>query len=65
MTTSRMTTNGGVQEEGFFGLGRRDRQRLKRRWKASGSGLSLKQWASANDMVGDAAQAWLNAKKSL
>ena len=45
------------------GLGRRERRRLLRRWKEEGAGLSLKQWAQQNALVGDAAQAWLEQKR--
>ena len=46
------------------GLGRRERRRLVRRWKAEGEGLSLKQWAQKNAVVGDAAEAWLEIKRT-
>jgi len=52
-----------TDEEKSKGLGRRERQRLIRRWKKDGTGLSLKQWAQTNALVGDAAQAWLEQKR--
>ena len=52
-----------MTEEKFAGLGKRERRRLIRRWKSEGQGLSLKQWAQQNNLVGDAAQAWLGTKR--
>jgi hypothetical protein len=50
-------------EEGFNGIGRTELRRMRRQWKAEGSGKSLKQWARENSQVGTAAQAWLGKKK--
>lgn len=50
--------------EGFSGIGRAERRRMVKRWRESGSGLSLKEWAKQNAQVGDAAQAWLESKRS-
>lgn len=47
--------------EGYKGLGRKARREMVRRWKQSGSGMSLKQWAQSQG-VGDAADVWLKAK---
>jgi hypothetical protein len=55
MTTMTMT-------EKTQGIGRQERRRLLRRWKQDGRGLSLKQWARQNALVGDAAAAWLESK---
>ena len=49
--------------EGFNGIGRAERRRMVKRWKESGSGLSLREWARQNAQVGDAAQGWLEHKK--
>lgn len=57
-----MTTTGTT--EGFKGLGRQERQRMIRRWKEEGRGLSLKEWARQNAQVGDAALVWLEHKRS-
>jgi hypothetical protein len=45
------------------GIGRKERRRVVRRWKAEGSGLSLKAWAAKQSPVGDAAYIWLQAKR--
>ena len=50
--------------EGFRGIGRKERRRLVKRWRQEGAGLSLKQWAQQNNLVGDAAQAWIESKRS-
>lgn len=50
-------------DEGFNGLGKRERRRMIRRWKAEGQGLSLKEWVRQNALVGDAALVWLESKK--
>jgi hypothetical protein len=52
-----------MKTEKTTGLGKSERRRMIRRWKSEGVGLSLKQWAHQNDLVGDAAQAWLTVKK--
>jgi hypothetical protein len=62
-STTELARYAGTTTELFTGLGRRERRRLLRRWKEEGAGLSLKQWAQQNDLVGDAAQAWLAAKR--
>jgi len=49
--------------EKFQGLGKKQRQAMKKRWREEGQGQSLKQWAAQNALVGDAAQAWLNHKR--
>lgn len=51
-----------IQEEGYNGVGKKERQRLKRQWKAEGKGLSLKEWARKKG-VGDAAYVWVEHKK--
>lgn len=48
--------------EGYDGLGRTQRRRMKSRWKLEGRGLSLKEWA-AKALVGDAAYAWIHHKQ--
>ena len=55
----------GEEPESFEGLGRVKLREMKKRWRTEGSGLSLKQWARQNNLVGDAAQAWLENKKNL
>jgi hypothetical protein len=47
--------------EGYKGIGRAARREMIRRWKASGSKSSLKQWACKQG-VGDAADVWFKAK---
>lgn len=49
--------------EGYKGIGRRARQQMIRRWKASGKSKSLKEWAKSQD-VGDAAKVWVQAKRA-
>lgn len=51
-----MSTN-----EGYKGVGRTVRREIVRRWKSSGTSLSLKRWARQQG-VGDAADVWLRAK---
>ncbi len=62
--TQKKTKNGTT--EGFNGLGRARRQEMIRRWKKEGQprGLSLKAWAR-EALVGDAALAWLETKKTV
>jgi hypothetical protein len=45
-------------EEASRGLGRKERRRMKKRWKEEGSPLSLKEWAKKGE-VGEASVAWL------
>lgn len=52
-----------MQNEGYKGIGKTCRRAMIKRWKASGTSLSLKQWAAQQDKVGDAAQAWLITKR--
>jgi hypothetical protein len=51
-----------IADEGYRGIGRRERRRMIRRWKAEGRGMSLKQWA-ANADVGEAALVWIRHKR--
>ncbi len=57
-----MVATNTTSHEGYKGLGRADRRRMKRRWRTEGQGMSLKQWAKHTG-VGDAADVWLKAKK--
>lgn len=52
-----------TDNEGYSGIGRADRRRMVRLWRASGSGLSLKEWA-AQQGVGDIADVWIKSKRS-
>ncbi len=53
-------------DEGYKGLGRRERRRLIQRWKAEGQGMSLKDWArSKASLVGDSAKVWIENKRNL
>jgi len=52
-----------MQNEGYNGLGRARRRAMVKRWKASGTELSLKAWAVQQDKVGDGAQVWLMSKR--
>jgi hypothetical protein len=45
------------------GLGRKERRRMKKRWREEGGGQSLKEWARKHDEVGDAAVAWIEGKR--
>jgi hypothetical protein len=49
--------------EAYKGIGRTERRRMIRRWKAEGKGLTLRAWARKQHPVGDSAQAWLKAKQ--
>ena len=49
-------------EEAFRGLGRKERRRMKKRWREEGSHESLKEWAKKGQ-VGDAAVVWLERKR--
>ena len=51
-----------TRKEGFYGIGRRERRNMIRRWKSEGHGMSLKQWARLAQ-VGEAATAWLETKR--
>jgi len=57
-----MTTTMINLESKSKGIGRKERQRMIRRWKIEGNGLSLKEWAKQQG-VGDAALAWKEAKR--
>lgn len=48
--------------EDYKGVGRKDRRSMIKRWKDSGSKLSLKQWARKQG-VGDVADVWLRSKQ--
>lgn len=50
--------------EGYKGLGRKQRRIMVRLWKESGTTLSLKAWAKAA-LVGDIGHVWINAKRGL
>lgn len=50
-----------MSTEGYKGIGRAARRAIVRRWKSSGTSLSLKQWARQQG-VGDAADVWIKAK---
>jgi hypothetical protein len=54
------------KDEAFRGLGRKERRRMKKRWKEEGGGQSggqsLKEWAKKGG-VGDASVAWLENKR--
>ncbi len=52
-----------MSSEKFRGLGRAERRRFIKRWRAENSGMSLKEWARANNIVGDQAQAWISTKR--
>jgi hypothetical protein len=52
-----------MQSEGYNGLGRTQRRAMIKRWKDSGTELSLKAWAAQQDKVGDGAQVWLMTKR--
>ena len=49
-------------EEKFRGIGKNLRQQMKKRWSQEGGGKSLKEWAR-EALVGDAAAAWIAAKR--
>jgi len=51
-------------EEKYTGVGRSDRRRMIRKWKAeTGGRISLKQWARDQPPVGDIAYAWIKSKQ--
>lgn len=50
-----------TDQEGYRGVGRADRRRMVRMWRASGTDLSLKEWA-AQQGVGDIADVWIKSK---
>lgn len=54
-----------LDETTYPGVGKTERRRVIQRWKEEGKplDLSLKQWAAQQHPVGDAAFAWLSAKK--
>jgi hypothetical protein len=49
-------------EEASRGLGRKERRRMKKRWKEEGGQMSLKEWAKKGE-VGEASVAWLEHKR--
>lgn len=62
-TTRRHSADEGAMSEGYKGIGRKARRNMVRRWKTSGTSLSLKEWAREQG-VGDEAESWLKAKSN-
>jgi hypothetical protein len=63
METNRTLETTQHANDGFAGLGRKERRRMVRRWQCEGAGQSLKAWAR-QALVGDAAAAWLASKRA-